>query len=72
MTFTEKLESIGFTINEDGDYENYINNNIVLVSLFEDGCVGLTIYNEETEKETRGAYRSSLPVMRIINKLSSK
>ena len=72
MTFIEKLQSLGFTLNESGDYENYINNNSVVVTLFDGGSVGLVIYNEVTEEETRGAYRSTPPVIRIINKLFNK
>lgn len=72
MTFEEKLQSLGFTLCEGGSYENYINDNSVEITLRENGNIVLVVYNEETEEEILREYRSSAPVMRIINKLINK
>lgn len=70
MTFIERLESMGFIQGQEGSYENYINGNSVFVTLFDNGTIGINVYNDETEEELDVEYKSSAPIMRIINRLS--
>lgn len=64
-----KLVSLGFEEDVLGEFELVVNDVMIRVHLFEDGVVGLYTWDYINEEETRAAYRSFAPVMRIINQL---